>query len=215
MRPIRTVLFDLDGTLIDSIRLIIDSFHHTFAAFGLEARSDEEWLAGVGTPLSIQFAPWARGESDLAAMIAAYREYNFTHHDTHVRVYPEVVSTVRALHAGGIKIGIVTSKSRNGTRRGIALCGIEDAVTAMVCADEVTNHKPHREPVDRCVALLDADPAETIFVGDSVHDMQAGRAAEVRTGAALWGPFARAHLEASAPDHWLSSPTDVARLVLG
>ena len=56
MHKLRTVLFDLDGTLIDSVRLILDSYHHTLAAHGLPPRSDEEWLEGVGTPLTVQFA---------------------------------------------------------------------------------------------------------------------------------------------------------------
>ena len=73
MLPVRTVLFDLDGTLIDSIRHILDSFHHTFALFGLPARSDDDWLRGVGTPLSVQFDGWTSGEVTVDAMIAAYR----------------------------------------------------------------------------------------------------------------------------------------------
>ena len=83
----------------------------------------------------------------------------------------------------------------------------------MVCADEVTNPKPHPEPVERAVALLGADPASTVYVGDSLHDMRSGRAAGVKTAAALWGPFGRAHLEAAAPDYWLERPADLARLV--
>ena len=80
--------------------------------------------------------------------------------------------------------------------------------------EDVKNGKPHREPVDRAVEKLSADPAETLFVGDSVHDMRAGNAAEVSTGAALWGPFSRADLEPSEPLHWLASPGDLLRLVL-
>ena len=59
MSTIQTFLFDLDGTLIDSIRLILDSYHHTLAAHGLPPRTDEDWLRGVGTPLNVQFAEWA------------------------------------------------------------------------------------------------------------------------------------------------------------
>ena len=65
----------------------------------------------------------------------------------------------------------------------------------LVCADEVTNPKPHPEPVEKAVTLLGADPGTTVYVGDSIHDMMSGRAAGVRTAAALWGPFGRAHLE--------------------
>ncbi len=76
------VLFDLDGTLIDSIGLIVDSFHHTLAAVGLPRRSDEDWIRGIGTPLRGQLAPFARDEADLDALVATYREYNMAHHVT-------------------------------------------------------------------------------------------------------------------------------------
>jgi len=215
MRRYTTVLFDLDGTLIDSIGLILRSFHHTFAAHGLPPQTDAVHLAGVGTPLREQFVPWAADEAALEAMIATYRAHNIAHHDAEVRAYPGVVAAVRALAAGGVRLGVVTSKNRVGTRRGLVAAGLEDAIEVRVCADDVTRPKPHREPVDRAVALLGAEPEATLFVGDSVHDMHAGRSAGVGTGAALWGPFAREDLAPSAPAHWLAEPRDVVRLVLG
>jgi pyrophosphatase PpaX len=83
----------------------------------------------------------------------------------------------------------------------------------LVCADEVTNPKPHPEPVEKALTLLGADPATTVYVGDSIHDMHSGRAAGVRTAAALWGPFGRAHLESASPDYWLDSPRDLVDLL--
>jgi pyrophosphatase PpaX len=215
MRPYAAVLFDLDGTLIDSIGLIVESFHHTFAAFGLPPRSDASWMAGIGTPLRGVLAPFARDEPMLEGMVAAYREYNSTQHDARVRAYPGIGDTVQALVAAGIRLAVVTSKNRPGALRGLRAAGLSGAFPALVCAEDVVNAKPHREPVDRALALVGAGPHETLFVGDSLHDMHAGRAAEVRTGAALWGPFDRAHLAPSEPSHWLPSPDDLRRLVLG
>jgi phosphoglycolate phosphatase-like HAD superfamily hydrolase len=68
--------------------------------------------------------------------------------------------------------------------------------------------------VQRAVQQLDADPATTIFVGDSIHDLHSGRGAGVLTGAVLWGPFRRSELEPAAPDFWLESPEDLKRLLL-
>src|SRR4051812_46257994 len=86
--PYSTVLFDLDGTLIDSIGLIVDSFHHTTDAFGLPRQRDSVWLAGIGTPLRGVLAPWARDEAMLDALLATYRAHNTEHHDERVRAYP-------------------------------------------------------------------------------------------------------------------------------
>jgi pyrophosphatase PpaX len=209
MSAIRTVLFDLDGTLIDSIRLILDSYRHTLAAHGLPPRSDEEWLAGVGTPLTAQFAPWRHDPETFERLIATYREYNLANHDRMVRMYPGVLEAVREIKAGGRQTGLVTSKTRQGALRGLRLVGLEALMDVMVCADEVGNPKPHPEPVETAVRLLGADPPNTVYVGDSVHDLRSGRAAGVRTAAVLWGPFGRGHLEIGEPDYWLETPDDL------
>src|SRR5215210_6040130 len=206
MPMIRTVLFDLDGTLIDSLRLILDSYHHTLSQHGLPPRTDADWLKGVGTPLRVQLAEWHDDSGMLEAMIATYREYNLEHHDRMVTVYPGVLDAVREIKALGLQTGLVTSKNRQGALRGLTLVGLEALMDLLVCADEVTNPKPHPEPVLKAVSLLGADPATTVYVGDSVHDMRSGRAAGVRTAAALWGPFGRSHLEGAHPDYWLETP---------
>jgi pyrophosphatase PpaX len=213
MPPLRTVLFDLDGTLIDSIRLILDSYHHTLNQHQLPPRSDEDWLKGLGTPLHVQFAEWRDSPERLEAMIATYREYNLKHHDTMVTVYPGVLDTIREIKAAGIATGLVTSKNRQGALRGLQLVGLEALMDVLVCADEVSNPKPHPEPVEKAVALLGAEPMATVYVGDSLHDMRSGRAAGVKTAAALWGPFGRTHLEAAEPDYWLEQPKDLAILI--
>jgi pyrophosphatase PpaX len=213
MAAIQTVLFDLDGTLIDSIRLILDSYHHTLAAHGIPPRTDDDWLRGVGTPLNVQFAEWRDDLGKLEAMVATYREYNLAHHDRMVTIYPGIVAAVGSIRAAGCRTGLVTSKNRQGALRGLTLVRLEAMMDVLVCADEVTNPKPHPEPVEKAVALLGADPATTVYVGDSIHDMVSGRAAGVRTAAALWGPFGREHLELATPDYWLETPADLLTLL--
>ncbi|HJR17427.1 MAG TPA: HAD-IA family hydrolase [Gemmatimonadales bacterium] len=213
MPTIRTVLFDLDGTLIDSLRLILDSYHHTLAQHGFPARTDAEWLRGVGTPLTAQLAEWRDEMGTIEALIATYREYNLKHHDRMVTVYPGVLDAVREIKAAGLQTGLVTSKNRLGALRGLKLVGLEALMDVLVCADEVTNPKPHPEPVQKAVTLLGADPAATVYVGDSIHDMLSGRQAGVLTAAALWGPFRRSDLEAATPDYWLETPPDLVGLV--
>jgi pyrophosphatase PpaX len=180
---------------------------------GIPARTDQEWLDGIGTPLRVQFAEWAHDEARMEAMIATYREYNIFHHDSRVTVYPGVVEMVRAVRAAGCATGVVTSKNRVGALRGLRLAGLDDAMDVLIGADDVTHPKPHREPVDRAVAHLGADPASTVYVGDSIHDMHCGRNAQVRTAAVLWGPFGRRDLEAAAPDFWLDHPRELVGLL--
>jgi len=210
--PLSTFLFDLDGTLIDSIDLILRSYRHTMRTHrGIEP-PDEVWMAGLGTPLWVQFRRWSDDETEIRAMVDTYRDYNLAHHDQLVRPYEGVVAQVRALRAGGRSLGLVTSKMRGGALKGLRLAGIEDDFDVVVAADEVTHPKPHPEPVLIALTRLGRPAAETVFIGDSRHDLECGRAAGVKTAAVLWGPFDRAHLEDLEPDYWLEKPEDLSTL---
>ena len=205
----QTVLFDLDGTLIDSVRLILDSYHHTLATHGLPSRTDAHWLHGMGTPLRVQFRDWSDDPVRLEAMVLTYREYNLLHHDNRIAPYPGVIKMMTAIRARGLRTGLVTSKNREGAVRGLRVAGLEETIDTVVGADDVTHPKPHPEPVRLALERLGANPARTVFVGDSLHDMESGRSAGVATAAVLWGPFDRDHLGPSAPDHWLEQPADL------
>lgn len=215
MARLQTLLFDLDGTIIDSIQLIVDSYHHTLRVHGHPPRTDAEWLAGIGTPLRVQFLEWADDPATLDAMIATYRDFNLARHDEHVKPYPGVVDRIREIRARGIRTGLVTSKNRYGALRGLGLCHPESLMDVLVCADDVVNPKPHPEPVEKALSLLGATADTTVYIGDSVHDMRSGRAAGVRTAAVLWGPFTRKELAPTEPDYWLERPEDLTALLEG
>jgi pyrophosphatase PpaX len=207
-----TLLFDLDGTLIDSIDLILRSYRHTMRIHRHEEPSDDVWMEGLGTPLWVQFRRWTSDEAELRAMVDTYRDYNLAHHDELVRPYDGVVEQVLRLDAAGKALGLVTSKMRGGALKGLRLAGLETAFDVVVGADEVTNPKPHAEPVLLALERLGRQPAEAVFIGDSRHDIECGRAAGVKTAAVLWGPFDRDHLEDLDPDYWLERPSDLTTL---
>ena len=210
-RRFATYLFDLDGTLLDSVELILASYRHTALAHRGEAPDDAVWLAGLGTPLRTQLRHLSDDPAEIEAMAETYREHNLANHDRMVRPYDGVVEAVRAL-ALRATLGLVTSKLRYGALRGLRVAGLEDAFAVVIGADDVDRHKPDPAPVLAAVERLGADPATTVFVGDSPHDMAAGRAAGVRTAAVLWGPFPREALEPHQPDRWLYTPQDLATL---
>jgi pyrophosphatase PpaX len=213
MPPYSTVLFDLDGTLIDSLRLILDSYHHTLREHQLPARDDAFWLRGVGTPLRVQFSDYASDPPLLERLVATYREYNLAHHDRMVTRYDGVTEMLGAVRKAGARTALVTSKNREGAVRGLRLLGLESYLEVLVCADDVIRPKPDREPVDKALALLGTVAAAAVFVGDSIHDIHSGHAAGVATAAALWGPFGRAELASSAPEYWLDAPADLLPLI--
>jgi pyrophosphatase PpaX len=207
-----TFLFDLDGTLIDSIELILTSYRHTLKIHrGIEP-PDEVWMKGLGTPLWVQFREWTEDPAEIQAMVATYREYNLANHDRMVRPYDGVVEQVRRLKTCGKTLGLVTSKLRGGALRGLRVADLESEFDVVVGSDEVEHPKPHPEPVLKALERLGRPAAGTVFIGDSRHDLECGRAAGVRTAAVLWGPFGRSDLEDLAPDYWLERPADLATL---
>ena len=209
------VLFDQDGTLIDSIALILSSYRHTMQTHRGATPPDSVWLAGLGTPLWTQFRKFTDDEAEVTAMVETYRTHNLAHHDRMVRPYPGVLDAVRALHAAGRRLAIVTSKKHDGAVRGLRHCGFDGMFPVVVGADDVQRHKPDPEPVLHALTLLGVPPERAVFVGDSPHDLESGRAAGVRTAAVAWGPFPPEDLQQLTPDYWIENPGDLLKLGSG
>ena len=202
-------LFDLDGTLIDSIALITSSFEHTLRTHQTTMPANETLRSGFGTPLRTQLAKLACDPADVEAMTATYREYHTTHHDRLVRPYPGIREAVTTLRGLPVKLAIVTSKGRNATERGLRRCALDGLFDVLVTVDDVADHKPHPAPVVEALSRLSAKADDAVFIGDSPHDVEAGRGAGVRTAAALWGPFPRESLTIHRPDYWLAHPGEI------
>ncbi|CAN5741894.1 HAD family hydrolase [soil metagenome] len=210
---IRAVLYDFDGTLADSTDLIMRCYRHTMTRHLGKSPPDEEWLSGFGTPLEAQLRRFARSEAEFVAMLDSYVVHQRDHHDQLLRPFPEAVETVTRLAEKGIGLAIVTSKHRHATLQGLELCSLTRHFQVIVTPEDVRMPKPDAEPVLLALSRLGVAPSEAIFVGDSPHDIAAGRAAHVRTAAALWGPFSRGVLEAENPDSFLESQGDVLDLI--
>ena len=212
-RLLSTYLFDLDGTLINSIELIMSSFRHTMLVHLGEVPADHEWRSGFGTPLRTQLAKFACDTEQADAMRATFVEYSDKHHDRMVEVYPGVREALENLCAReAVRLAIGTSKNRRGTRRGLQLCGLEQYFDVFVTADDVDKYKPDPAPVIAALDQLAVGASEAVFIGDSPHDIAAGRSAGVQTAAVLWGPFTRQALAHQPPDHWLMCPADINTL---
>jgi pyrophosphatase PpaX len=211
--PKLAVLFDLDGTLLDTIELLLNSVRHAFRDRTGRVPTTEEWIAGIGTPLASQLRVYATDEADLTALIEGYRDYQRAHHDELTRAYDDVLATVAALHAEGHRMAVVTSKANDIATRSLAFVGLDRYIEVMVGYDSTTSHKPNPAPVAHALAALGVPPAAAVFVGDSPHDMLAGNAAGVITVGALWGPFSRAALMGAAPRYTLDRIRDLPVLL--
>lgn len=206
------MLFDLDGTLIDSIDLLLQSMEYAFE--GRTRRPTRAlWTAGIGTPLRTQLAEWCEGDADTELLLGRYRAFQAEHLERLTTLYDGVAETLAWIRARGHVTGIVTSKGLGMTERSLAHVGLAQVFDVVVTAEATERHKPLADPVWYALDRLGAVRSDALFVGDSTHDMFAGRTAGVRTAAATWGPFARAELAAATPDYWLESMRDLEPIV--
>jgi pyrophosphatase PpaX len=211
----RGILFDLDGTLADTVDLILQSFRHAMSEHLHEVPPDEHFLRGIGRPLPVQLREFARDDRHFEAIRRTYVDYQWARHDQMVRPFPGARAVLESLRARGVRVGVVTSKARRIAVRTLAVCGLDDVVEVSVCGDEVTQGKPDPEPVFKALAALELDryPNDVLFVGDSPHDLVAGRSAGVRTAAVGWGPIDRRVLEAETPNFFVERMEDLLRVV--
>jgi pyrophosphatase PpaX len=212
---IRAVLYDFDGTLADSTELIMRCYRHTMRMHLGDVPSDEVWLSGFGMTLESQMRRFGRDADEVQAMLDTYREYQNGIHDELLRPFPDAVETVAELERRGYGLAIVTSKHRRAVMRGMELCDLVRHIDVIITPEDVAEPKPHPEPVLMALEKLGVAPHEALFVGDSPHDVAAGRAAGTRTAAALWGPFPRQALEDARPDAFLHTQRDVLHLLHG
>lgn len=206
---IRTILFDLDGTLIDTNELIMASFAHTFKQYGI-AFTEEELKHFNGPPLVDTFS--ALMPERVEDMVATYRKHNAENHDGYVRIFPYVKETLQKLQEQNIQMAVVTSKMNQVATHGIEFTNITPYIQHVVAVDDVEHAKPHPESILRAMELLKADPATTLMVGDNYHDIEAGQNAGVRTAGVAWSHKGKDFLAEYNPTYMLEDMRDLLDL---
>ncbi|GGE81605.1 pyrophosphatase PpaX [Priestia taiwanensis] len=208
---INTLLFDLDGTLINTNELIMQSFLHTLETYYPGKYKREDVVPFFGEPLYGSFANIDSEKAD--ELVACYRKHNIEHHDELVEEFETVYETIKTLHEQGYKLGIVTTKAQPVVDMGMKLARLHHFFEVVVTIGDVENAKPHPEPVEKALTLLHAKPEETIMVGDNHHDIVSGQRAGTKTAAVAWTVKGREYLEAYNPDYMLEKMSDLLQIV--
>jgi len=206
------IVFDLDGTVVDTVELIVESFRYATRTVLGEVLPDEVITAGVGQPLMLQMERLSA--SHARELYDVYREYNHRRHDELIRGYEGVAEMLDGLRAAGRRLGIVTSKSRDTTEMAFRAVGLRERFDVVVTASDTSEHKPSPAPLLLCLGRLGATAERSLYVGDSPFDIVAGAAAGMATAAVAWGVFGRESLLAAAPDFWLDQPGELLALGL-
>jgi pyrophosphatase PpaX len=209
----RIVLFDLDGTLIDSGPIIIASMQHAArTVLGREIPPEElaTTIGGQGIVAQMNAIDADHAE----ALLESYKEHNDGLHET-LEAFDELLALLPALKAEGRELGIVTAKRHRTV--GLALDRfpqLADVVDVVVAHEDTDRHKPDPEPVLLAVERLGGTPAETVYVGDSPFDIGAAKAAEAFAVAVGWGgihPDER--LLAEEPDAFVRTPAELLDVI--
>lgn len=204
---IKGILFDLDGTLINTNELIIDSFQYTFKKHFNKEVPRAEIVNTFGAPLTETMAKYDKENTDL--LLSIYRGFNETMHDKLTTKFEGVESGLKALKALGVKIGIVTSKRRVLAERGLRLINIYDYMDVIVTPEDTEKHKPQGEPAEKACELLGISPEDTIMVGDSHNDILCGRNAGCSTCLVKYTALPMEKLMEYKPDYVIDKIEDL------
>lgn len=210
------MLFDLDGTILDTTDLILRSFAHAFRTGLGEEVTRDELMVHFGRPLAAQFRTMRPHLSAPAVdrLVSVYRQHNEAEHDDCVTVVPGADTCLAALKAAGHRLGIVTSKRLDMTRHGLELFGLDDLFDVIVHSGSTVRHKPDPEPVQHALHLMGAEPSGAAYVGDSPYDMRSGRSAGVRTLGLVHNTFTADELKDAGADMVVSGWSSVATVLL-
>lgn len=202
------VLFDLDGTLADSLPFIKKTYQLVFALLGL-SWADGAVLRWIGRPLKDIAGYFARGREK--EFLELYKYHYDREHDRHVTLFPGTLEMLADLRWRGLGLGIVTSKGSEGTRRTVELTGLNRYFDVVVTAQDVQRHKPFPDPVFKALDFFGVPAQEAIYVGDSYFDIRAGKEAGAVTLGVTWGMATREELLAFEPDGVLETWADLTQ----
>ena len=206
------VLFDLDGTLADTIGLIVASYNHAFRTVMGTERDEAEIRSWIGRPLVESFAAVAPEHAE--ELDRVYREWNIANTERLLRAYPGVSALLTDLDHAGARTGVVTSKRRETALLAMRGVGIEGLAPLLATLEDTERHKPLPDPLLHGMRALGAEPAECVYVGDAAVDVAAARAAGMAAIGVSWGAVDAAALEAAGPDAVVDTVEEL-RVVVG
>ncbi len=213
MAGIDSVLFDLDGTIVDSNEIIIRSYEHTYATHFPWVRFTRSGIIDtIGTSLETTFASCTDDPELIQAAMDTYMSYYRENEKALITLYPETRKTLKALKDRGVALAIVTTKFKTSAQPSIEHLGLDDFFEVVVGLDDVSNPKPDPESVFLARSRLEGTN-RSLMVGDNPSDVLAGKRAGIESAGVSWSIKGAAALEAVDPDYMLTRMSDLIPIV--
>jgi pyrophosphatase PpaX len=200
---LEAVLFDFDGTIVDTTELIYESMRRATGEVMGRELGRETLMANVGQPLPRQMELLADGQTEKTEeLLEVYLHHNEELHEGLIREFPNVVTSVAHLRCARLRLGVVTSKRRFSVERALdSFPDLRDLFDVFVTMEDTSEHKPLPAPLLKGLELLgDVSPERAAYVGDAPFDVAAAHAADVMSVAVSWGAFTAEDLRAAGPD---------------
>lgn len=217
MTTVKYIIFDFDGTLVDTTPLIVATMQAAISELGLPPKSDRECKSSIGLRLEdIPAALWPdRPEARILYPQTYRRIFDEKKGELQAKAFPGVIETLNSLHADGYRLAIASSRSHKSLTDYVTLFGIADLFDAIVGGDDVCNGKPAPDPVFAICGELGWDTAESLVVGDTCFDIEMGHNADTQTCAVSYGNQTREELRPSHPDAVINSFAAIIPLLKG
>ncbi len=210
------VLFDLDGTLLNTLEDLTAAVNHTLRAYGYPAREADEVRAFVGNgvrKLIERVLPGGAGDPNMEPALAAFKQYYTEHCDVQTRPYDGVLEAMAALREAGLRLAIVSNKNDEAVRA-LSRIYFGSLVNAAVGGRDGVPRKPAPQMPQLALEALGAAPERTLFVGDSDVDMATAQGAGMDCMLVSWGFRDGEALAALAPRYLVSDPAEMPALIL-
>lgn len=208
----KTVVFDLDGTLADTVELIVESHQHAIRTVLGKEEDPAVLRTWIGRTLEVAYRDYCPERAE--ELLRAYLEWNEANLGRLMRGYDGVVRVVSDLDAAGLRLAVATSKRRSQATRVMDVLGLDAHIDVLVAMEDTDKHKPDPEPLLMAVHELGGTPAEAVYVGDAVVDTLAGKAAGMSTVAVTWGAGQAQALAGVRPDAVANTPEELRAILL-
>jgi len=197
---LKCIVFDMDGTLTETGRLIFDSFNHIAERYQQRRYQDDEIIRMFGPPEEVALLHIV-GEEKIDEAMDEYLRYYRGHHAERARLHRGMKEVLDLVGSRGCKRAIFTGKGIHTTRITLEELGIADLFDYIVTGNDVTNHKPSSEGIRKILGHFSLEPGEALMIGDAVSDVKAAHEAGVKIGVVLWDSYAKERVLAMQTDY--------------